>query len=347
MIFNNKSLITIIGNGFDIAHGLNTKYDDFMEHIKNRLVTKHNQNVNITTLPSGILEYKELSPTETRHSPNVYIWQKNFKYEYKAHDGSFYLRTLFAEYNANNKWSDLESHFYKTLYNNRDVKLQRVKVINLEFEYLKTRLESYLSNEVESKIDLTSPSIITESKIYEQFKNNLKLEYKNYYFITFNYTSKILDKYIDLLNAEVNTERSNVHQPIHIHGKLNDSKNPIIFGYGDDNSKEYGDIQDAIDNDLLENFKTFQYLRTNNYQRILGLLESSELNVNIIGHSCALSDKTLLRTIFQHNNVKKIKAFYHSDESVYFENMYNISRIFDDNSLMRSKIVPLEKTEQL
>ncbi|OBX23428.1 hypothetical protein BAA08_04580 [Bizionia sp. APA-3] len=133
--------------------------------------------------------------------------------------------------------------------------------------------------------------------------------------------------------------------PIHIHGDLNDFENPIIFGYGDENSKGYHELELLLENNLLKNFKTFQYLRTNKYKEVLGLLEESDnIYVQLIGHSSGLCDKALLRTIFQHDNVKHIEATYYKNESKYFENLYNISRVFDDNTLMREKLISLDDT---
>ena len=96
---------------------------------------------------------------------------------------------------------------------------------------------------------------------------------------------------------------------------------------------------------MLKNFKTFQYLRTGKYKEVLGILEETDdIYVQLIGHSSGLCDKALLRAIFQHENVKRIEATYYSDESKYFENLYNISRVFDDNTVMRTKLVPLNDT---
>jgi hypothetical protein len=75
------------------------------------------------------------------------------------------------------------------------------------------------------------------------------------------------------------------------------------------------------------------------------LLETDEeLYVQIIGHSCDTTDKALLKTIFQHPNVQFIEGTYYESEGRYFEKLYNISRIFDDTSLMRQKIIPLEQS---
>lgn len=344
MIYNDKSLITIIGNGFDIAHGLKTSYNDFMSSIEKELRELNYQQTDQDGLK--VCTFKEADGKINK--PNLYLKQKRGTSDYTltANNGSTFLRILIERQNKTGKWSDLESLYYEILKKSSDPKLSgRIKSINEEFEYLKDKLEEYLFREIESKLKLDN-NIISKSKIFQQLEKDIKLCYKNYYFITFNYTSKLLERYIELLQKFI-TGNQTIHKPIYIHGKLNDIKNPIIFGYGDDNSSEYQNLQNIINNDLLVNFKTFQYLKTINYRMIQGILEIDQYKVNIIGHSCSLCDKTLLRSIFQHRNIKTIKAFYHSNESFFFENIYNISRIFDENSMMRTKIDPLEKTAML
>lgn len=169
-------------------------------------------------------------------------------------------------------------------------------------------------------------------------------DFKNTYFVSFNYTSKIINQYFFWWRDTFGENRI-TNYPINIHGTLTNSDNPIIFGYGDENSDKYKELEKLGDNDLLKNFKTFQYLRANKYKKVLGLLESSEeIYIQLIGHSCGLCDRALLRTIFQHDNVKFIESVYYKDNLKYFENLYNISRIFDDNILMREKIISLDET---
>jgi hypothetical protein len=73
-----------------------------------------------------------------------------------------------------------------------------------------------------------------------------------------------------------------------------------------------------------------------------------------MGHSCGLSDRVLLNTVFEHKNCKSIKIFFHEQENGidnYTDIVQNISRHFDDKKLMRSKIVnkllcePLPQTQ--
>ncbi len=61
-----------------------------------------------------------------------------------------------------------------------------------------------------------------------------------------------------------------------------------------------------------------------------------------MGHSCGLSDRTLLNTIFEHKNCRSIKIFFHKKEDGtdnYTDIIQNISRHFNDKKLMRAKVV--------
>ncbi|MBK6364090.1 MAG: hypothetical protein IPF52_11590 [Saprospiraceae bacterium] len=59
---------------------------------------------------------------------------------------------------------------------------------------------------------------------------------------------------------------------------------------------------------VFTHIKSFDYFKTDNYSKLLAFLES-EFDVYIMGHSCGLSDRTLLSTIFEHENCRKIKIF--------------------------------------
>lgn len=53
----------------------------------------------------------------------------------------------------------------------------------------------------------------------------------------------------------------------YIHGELEHPEN-IIFGYGDELDKDYQDILDKQDNELLKNVKSVKYLETRNYHKM-------------------------------------------------------------------------------
>ena len=69
-----------------------------------------------------------------------------------------------------------------------------------------------------------------------------------------------------------------------------------------------------------------------------------------MGHSCGLSDKTLLKTIFEHPNCISIRPFYYIDKdgnNNYNDIVKNIYRTFTDKALMRDKVVNQEYCRKL
>lgn len=341
--------IVLIGNGFDKAHNLPTGYGDFLDYLRDSIGRYENFTYHSRFAGNGrqcekqhgfyhrVIDNKEDEWIGVKYFPN----ENKFRLATNPHgqNKSIYFESLFQENEKSDNWSDLESHYFKVLYANKESS-QKIAQINSEFEYLKRLLSEYLKNEVEEKVDIEK--ISTFHSIYDRFKLT-QTEFEKTYFITFNYTSKILNQYYFWLRKW--QSKKYPLAPIHIHGDLVSPDNPIIFGYGDENSSEYKELELLLNNQLLVNFKTFQYLRSNRYKEVLGLLEeSNDIYVQIIGQSCGLCDKALLRAIFQHKNVKSIEATYYKDESKYFENLYNLSRIFDNNIIMRKKIISLSET---
>jgi hypothetical protein len=142
----------------------------------------------------------------------------------------------------------------------------------------------------------------------------------------------------DRINSKIN----------YIHGELQNKKeNKINFGFGDEMDDDYKVIENFNDNEYLKNFKSFQYLQNNNYDNLLRYIESEKYQVIILGHSCGLSDRTLLNTIFEHENCRSIKPYYYEIKNEegkvigdnYTEIIQNISRHFNDKVKMRSKVV--------
>lgn len=150
--------------------------------------------------------------------------------------------------------------------------------------------------------------------------------------LNFNYT-KMADLYIpEGSDFKVN----------HIHGELENDKNPIIFGYGDELDEDYKKISNLQDNSYLTNIKSIRYLETDNYRRLLRFIDSSPYQIYIMGHSCGNSDRTLLNTLFEHRNCVSIKPFYYLKEDGsdnYIEIIQNISRNFNNMQTMRDRVV--------
>jgi hypothetical protein len=274
-------------------------------------------------------------------------------------------------------WVDIENEYYRELKKNINTKFakQTIEILNQEFEQVKNLLERYLKEKVvdQYQLDFTKNQNVDWVKIYNVLKpisllsnqntvldEFIKIEdvkeikqhfekerekelVNNLYFLNFNYTP-IAKIYSDLLNKDDRIE-SKVN---YIHGNLgNIIENKINFGFGDEMDDDYKMIENIDDNEYLKNFKSFQYLQNSNYNDLLRYIDSDKYQVSIMGHSCGLSDRTLLNTIFEHNNCRSIKVFYHETKDKegnvvkdnYTDIIQNISRHFNKKKLMREKIV--------
>lgn len=165
------------------------------------------------------------------------------------------------------------------------------------------------------------------------------IDYLENLFLDFNYTSNVKN-YVKILN-EKQSNCIGFSRILQIHGNPYCSENPINFGFGDEMDDYYKTIENKGDNRYLENIKSFLYLNNSNYKNLLKWVESNEFQVFIMGHSCGLSDRTLLNTIFEHTNCRSIKLFYYKDgeKDNFTDIIQNISRHFNKKQLMRKKVV--------
>jgi hypothetical protein len=193
----------------------------------------------------------------------------------------------------------------------------------------------------------------------EQSINNAGVDVSHTLLLNFNYTDtaeKLFGKPDDECDYE---DYRGVKRPpmdiINIHGELNNDDNPIIFGYGDELDDDYREIEKTNDNDFLENIKSIHYHSTNNYRRLLDFLQDDPFQVFILGHSCGNSDRTLLNTIFEHENCISIKQFYYQfkDEKTgevkdnHTEITKNIYRNFNNKQNLRDIVVSRDRCEPL
>ena len=173
----------------------------------------------------------------------------------------------------------------------------------------------------------------------------------NILFLNFNYTRS--EKHYK--NPETvyvqNLEKKVYPETISIHGTVyTQDKNPVIFGFGDEIDENYKAIENLNDNKFLEHIKSIKYLETNNYKRLLEFINSDHYQILIFGHSCGNSDRTLLNTLFEHNNCVSIKPYYYKREESkdnYSEIVMNITRNFNDKAALRDKVVNKQYCEQL
>ena len=345
--------LVLIGNGFDLAHGLKTRYNDFIFWYFNNALRNLVEKGEYSDLLFEISFSRGFISGITDRATSITLFKKFLVKEKDYLDFRFKCPLFEILFNKTIKlnWVDIEYEYYsylKKLYlrlenknfrNSTNIE-DRVKKLNYDFEYIKLKLQEYL-NTVESSKKIQIPDII------EHFRNHFSSVPNTQTFImflNFNYTSTI-EKYLQELKHKQYVVN-------YIHGKLNDETNPIIFGYGDEIDSYYQKIENVNNNEYLKNFKSFGYLLTTNYQDFSGFLDNDSFEVYILGHSCGLSDRTMLNKIVEHKNCKIIKIFYYernNTENDYIEKTHELSRHFspDNKGRMRNLIVPLSNSVPL
>lgn len=344
--------IIIIGNGFDLAHGLRTKYADFVIWYFNQAITifKQDKSYEDSLIKISLKQFWKFNNNESYNNLNdILKFLKDDFIELKYKSPFFnHIINRSIEFN----WVDIEIEYYRMVISiyeefkvsntkKREYSSLKINLKNLNghFEVIKRYLEEYLST-----------INISEEILNQEIKNHFKsLKFESgssaYFtlFLNFNYTSTV-DLYFKSYEIGGNRKK------IDIHGSINNPSNPIIFGYGDLLDPNYQELENINEKEALTNIKYFSYFKTLNHSKLKTYLASGEFKVSIMGHSCGLSDRLLLNEIFEHENCMQIKIFYHQineNETDYFDKLIEISRHFRDKYKMSSKILSFEQCEPL
>ena len=353
-----RNRIIIIGNGFDLAHGLKTSYSSFIDWLWDKKVEEINEV--IKKYPSHRIVDKDDIFIVDEGKKGKFNDANELKRWITYKNGL--LETLERKKNEpkDPKWSDIEDVYYDCLLkcNKRfdsekeEKEHEELSIIKLnrEFRVLRAKLLEYLQFVFDSA-DKENPEFIRLTnrmkKIFNAKNQDDEIEIGRIVFISFNYTNTL-----ELYGYPSVKTDSDIHEIIHIHGSIKD-ENSIIFGYGDELDPNSMNIQENKDNSFLEFNKAVFYARSGEYQRIIPYIDgNSDYEVYILGHSCANSDRALLNEIFDNEHCKFIKYYYYDGfqgkEVNFKEQISNLYRIFGDNHRnFRSVFCPLNKSDRI
>lgn len=368
--------IILIGNGFDLAHGLKTSYKDFIDDYWKNDVRKNiqtdepkykNAEIIISWRPNVIDKNLDMD------IPKLLNGKERFELEFENKFFEHIVRKLYTD-NPLENWVDIEQEYYyilKTTMNKgsntqmyNTISDYTIKKLNKDFDSIKNLLQEYLTRETQNENSKHFVSIFENilSRVEERdcisntslgnedFPIKIEDNINDITILNFNYTNTFQNKYWEKIKNNFKNEPFYIRgkiEFINIHGSLNNVSNPIIFGFGDEVDNDYKKIEGLNDNDYLENVKSIKYLDTDNYKRLLNFINAEQYQVFIFGHSCGLSDRTLLSTLFEHENCVSIKPFYRSDKDNYSDIVRNISRHFRDKQSFRAKVVNKEYCKPL
>lgn len=354
--------LVLIGNGFDLAHGLRTSYKNFIlwywDQWGNRLL--HSLEKNDT---DGLCSFKLKDNVDAPNWASVFQgwyyqrknpiipWETNEVINLAMKDRELSDFTITSP--LLNKicthlaygWVDIENEYYSLLRQRSSLikpsTEQIIRDLNIHLNTLRDYLIYYLRTEEEKGIEIKEE---IKDKIYRPImKDEIAVANQKFsgyrlgdsapariMLLNFNYT-KTPELYLtDSSNVVVN----------YIHGKL-DNPESVIFGYGDELDEDYKKLQEMNENEVLRHIKSIRYLESDNYRKMREFIESASFQVCIMGHSCGNSDRTLLNTLFEHRNCISVKPYYYisGQEDNYLELVQNISRSFTDMKLMRDRVV--------
>jgi hypothetical protein len=348
--------LVIIGNGFDLACGLESSYKHFiLDTLKNgylELIDNKFYDSPLFTLKyrTGVTLRNENSKEEISQIENIQelLNLRNDLIEIKFK--GLFLDELFNS--DRNNWIDIESFYFNKLIScwkgqqnnlyNGHFSDKHIMDLNNQLTALSECLRSYLlkiENIHPDKSGLKHSSFTDQlyERLPEKNYNYLnreppKSDPSNVMILNFNYTG--------LASEALSIKEYNLLQ---IHGNIHDRTKEIVFGFGDDTNKMYKEIESYDYSEFLKKIKSFQYGRDSNYHHFLNFMEEKDFEVFVVGHSCGLSDKTLLKTIFEHEKCYAIKAFHYNGEEDHFYKRMAISRHFDDKISMRKKVLPYDE----
>ena len=404
--------IILIGNGFDLAHGLKTSYADFIDWYWKEWNLRLKGSFN-SDEEDELCSFKLKNDLRSSGWYNTWVYRLQLplnldrdidvltiaKLDRELCDFTIkspFFETICEEVETKN-WVDIEDVYYEFL-----KKSDNPKQLNEDLDFIKSKLVQYLSSLPEPTLNpiirhqilkpIAQEDFAVESKNqwdgmvkarviwgkigWQQLVEVYNAAYAkhsydaaaisqfcqsnrenifavgdickqcpgfllpdNILLLNFNYTD-IADRYVHgLYRFPVN----------HIHGSLSNPQG-VIFGYGDEHDDEYQPLMKKNDNEYLRHIKSFRYLEAANYRKMLSFIEMDAYQVCIMGHSCGISDRTLLKKLFEHKNCVSIKPYYHQKKDGtddYWDIVCNIARNISDPSLMRDRVVIKEHCEPL
>ncbi len=347
--------ILILGNGFDLAHGLKTKYSDFLDYCKTKYDSGEAENADINNnfLFNNIWAKhfldKEIDGDKwidlEKEIYNVIVKLSKLSYFQDNPSKEKYKNTIFIipKYYMDFNFNKINSYFKElTGVKNQDphIKIKDfIKFLNNQLRDFVMEFEKYLTDEVMKTVNINS-------------RYKLRIDDSCISLLNFNYTNTCEKLY------KINFNHNNFGiktKEIYVHGKINnyDGCN-LVLGTHSFNDKEI--IADF--NVFKKHNQRHRYGTMENYQELLNELKyPKKIYVpvfHIIGHSLDETDHNILKHILLAREKSIINIYYHDEES-HERLINNITKIIGEEEVMakvrfihqhdkkRGILIPIEK----
>ncbi|MES2378139.1 MAG: AbiH family protein [Bacteroidota bacterium] len=369
--------LILIGNGFDLAHGLETSYNAFiLWYIKrayktclegdgycDQLIELNNQYSIEYGIDFSTVE-KRIDQIYDESKLNILASGQGLSSHYNGSTQHWFITNYCSKLLMNlltgcsdANWVDIENEYYRELIKTLDItndnkRLTEVKLLNGSMQCLIDHLYIYINSLTEPEAVIGYDSIFDSPISVKDVHNPISVDPalhftkdehpKSTLILNFNYSST-LTRYSSLFNRL----RIFVN---HIHGRAVSNETALIFGFGDELDDNYTRIEKEKVKGFFSYMKSFGYFKTSRYRELVRYIDSGPYQVFVLGHSCGLSDRTMLNMVFEHDNCWSIKVYYHKradGTDNYTELTQEISRHFKNKANMRVKVVDFEASFEM
>ncbi len=345
--------IVIIGNGFDLAHGMETRYSDFVLQLHKDVLKECFEK------GTRILEDKEYSREVYYHIDELFeieipkqsniieLLKKIISIDnlgeliesLKRIDIKF---TCFSKLLNSNEslWFNFEKDYFHEL-SKIFSEGGDIEKLNTQFSSIRKRLIKY----IESKQIFLDEQHFEKSQVKKLLNHFVEkigsTEPNNILFLSFNYT-RTLGEYFHRTPEQYNPKI------IYIHGNINSTNDEVVFGYDNDRDTTFNNIMNGTDTKFLNFIKSVLYSNNENYNELDEFIRQDIFEIQIFGHSCGVSDFSILRYMFENQNCRKIKIFYNPEEgsSDYTQKVQFINLMIENKDNKR-KIIPLSSSNPM
>lgn len=321
--FSLESNLLIVGNGFDLEHGLKTQYTDFFDVIdkkaasKNEIILNDNKYIikNNNLLSYLIKEYKQNKLQGNNWIDIETEFKKIISLIEEIKTNNFIDNMNY--YKGENEYTTIYKIYSKSSYYFKNYLFPFAEAANY-CKYLKKEYDTSIKNLESNLNELTN---MLRDYLLEQDISNLTktkdisdIDYKITHVLSFNYTDTFRKLYSKLDNDKIDF----------IHGSLN--KNNLVLGINETLTEDTANK--IVDTVYFKKYFQRIYKKTD-YKYIDWLDHVNFDTVYIHGHSLDESDKEILEKII--NSVLKkdtstVKIFYY-DEKHYRQEVTNLIKV--------------------
>lgn len=224
--------IILIGNGFDLAHGMKTSYNDFLKDFWKKTITEvhkfegkeifENEDIIVRNVPSQWLPGYEYS---------------DFKKTLKGAKSKIEFKNIFLDKISEKayiqNWVDIENEYYELLKQSFDKRLSSnyyIQQLNSDFERVKDLLEEYL---LKIELEFDKSKHINFSRTRHRIQQRIYSSFKLKDFSESSQNIKIDTEYADFLKDAVPFGKGDIDRD-----DLSEKRLALIQTIGADADKE-------------------------------------------------------------------------------------------------------------